>query len=112
MRLDYLTVGYWGDVRLLHLQARSMAKYLDPDSVRSLVVVNNDPSPERLAAYFQSDILPEYRHLAGRVRFVPSEDLLPATPDTKGYWRQQALKLLGYKITRVSPSSPSTPRTS
>jgi hypothetical protein len=98
LRLDFLVVAFSGEAGLLRLQARSMARYLDPAAVGRIFVVDNDDAPGRFATLFEATIRPAYGALATQVELVPAAALVaPATP-CGGYWRQQAAKLRGYRL--------------
>jgi hypothetical protein len=100
MRIDYLVVAFRGDFGLLRLQARSMSRFLDPDSTGRILVVNNDDEPERFARRFEAEIRPDYGALGGRVELVPAAAVLAPGLRCSGYWRQQAIKLRGHALAR------------
>jgi len=77
----------------MKLQARSMARYLDPTLVGDILVVFNDPYKKWVADYFNCQILPEYGPIQGKVRFIDSEDARLGAPKRFGWQSQQVLKL-------------------
>jgi hypothetical protein len=99
-RVDYLVVAFRDDFSLLRLQARSMARFLDPDSTGGIFVVNNDRAPAEFARRFDRAIRPEYGALGTKVELVPADALLSPGAGRSGYWRQQGAKLRGYRLGR------------
>ncbi len=95
MAYTFVTVAHADDGWLLRLQARSMRLHLAPLLIDEIVVVENFDGGRPLA--WRDRLLIEYGHLADRVRFVPSE-ALGAIPRAAGWWTQQVLKLLVYRI--------------
>ncbi|MCF3580039.1 DUF6492 family protein [Planktothrix agardhii 1811] len=101
MRLDYLVVAFSGDLGLLRVQARSMARYLDPDSTGTIFIVNNDDDRSAFARRFEREIRPEYGALGSQVELLARTDLLAKEAKCNGYWRQQAIKLRGHAVARM-----------
>lgn len=99
-RIDYVVAAFRDDFGLLRLQARSMARFLDPESTGTVFVVNNDRDQDEFARRFERAIRPEYGALAGRVELVPAAALLAPEGACNGYWRQQAIKLRAHAIVR------------
>jgi hypothetical protein len=87
----FVTVTHRGDHGLLRLQARSLARYLDPDLATELVVVDN---PERAGEARRRELLADYGPLAPKVRFLEARDVVEAPLQMAGWWSQQVLKLL------------------
>lgn len=90
--LDLATVFYAGDALLMQLQARSIARFMDPDSIGSIKLVENDA----VGAISQQDrdkIALQYGALRDKVEFIPREDLGYVPTDMRGWRTQQALKL-------------------
>ncbi len=101
MRFDLVTVGFAGDLPLLRLQARSISRHLDPLSVGTIIVVDNDGRPAHFADPFARDVLPEYGALRDRVRLVPGPEIIALTDPalkSRGWRRQQALKLDAHRL--------------
>ena len=99
--LDFVTVAFRADLPLLRLQARSMARHLDPALPGQVIVIGNAPGDAALAGDFAREILPEYGALAPRVRWVPGEalaDFRGAPRRDSGWRRQQALKLEAHRL--------------
>ncbi|MBP0493139.1 DUF6492 family protein [Pararoseomonas indoligenes] len=96
MILDFVTVGFHRDAGLLRLQARSIARYLDPAICGRFLVINNDPDQDSFARRFEAEILPEYGPFRDKVSMLPAEALFS---DGESFWRgtgwrrQQVLKL-------------------
>ena len=95
--MDLATVFYAGDVLLMQLQARSMARFMDTASIGSIKLIEND-EPDAISQQDRDQILQQYEHLRDKVEFIPRENL-GYRPTTAGGWRiQQALKLaIGHK---------------
>jgi hypothetical protein len=93
--LTFVTVVFEADLPLLRLQARSMARYLDPAAVASLIVVDHCDPP--MSTRQRSGLVQLYGGLADRVRYLTAADVLP---DLVGVgWRdQQALKLAVHRL--------------
>ena len=83
---SFVTIGFDADLPWLRLQARSLARYLSPDLVSEILVVDNGFGP----GWRKEDLRKEYGKLAAQVRFVDSRPL-PKSMD--GWRRQQVLKL-------------------
>ncbi|MEW1835206.1 DUF6492 family protein [Microbacterium sp. NPDC079995] len=88
--LTFVTVVFEAEVPLLELQARSMSRYLDPASVKDIVILDN--CVLGLSGRSRRRLLREYGALQSRVRFVRTSELID--PGATGGWRsQQAAKL-------------------
>lgn len=94
--LDICTVFYGGDIPLLLLQARSLARFFDPGAVQNIFLVEND-LPGVLEAASRTRLQEEYGPLWEKVRIVNRSELGAPDQGFKGPlagWRlQQALKL-------------------
>jgi len=87
----FVTVTHPAEFDLLRLQARSMARFLDPRTVRGVLVVLNASSA---AARRRLEVLlPAYGPLTDRVRVVAREEVARVRGST-GWRGQQVLKLL------------------
>jgi len=71
-KIDIVTVVFREEVNFLRIQARSLAQYFDPGVIGEILVLINDVQESECAANV-ADILPEYGHLAPRVRLVRSD---------------------------------------
>jgi hypothetical protein len=86
-----VTVGYEADYPLLRLQARSLARSLDPGLFSSILVIDNSRfgfGPARRRA-----LLRDYGRLAEKVRLVAPKQLGGVPRGTYGWTAQQVLKL-------------------
>lgn len=97
--LDLVTVVYGAEIVLLQLQARSIARFLDPAGIGEILVVVNDRDQagcvERVRA-----ILPDYGALADRVRILRPEDLFvlrPARLGPRGIWDRARAAFTAYR---------------
>ncbi|MEP6842629.1 MAG: DUF6492 family protein, partial [Pseudolysinimonas sp.] len=91
-RLTFVTVVFGAETRLLELQARSLALYLDPDATASIIVIDN--GWRRMSRRRQAHLLVAYGLLADLVTIVRTEDLVPNLPATIGWRSQQIAKLV------------------
>ena len=90
-KLSLVTVIYEAEYPLAALQARSMSRFLPPDLVHRIILVDN--SYRAMPKAWASEILSEYGAMRDRVLVMRSIDVceLPLTSD----WRkQQILKLV------------------
>ncbi|AJE48085.1 DUF6492 family protein [Celeribacter indicus] len=77
--LDFVTVIFRPEAQMLRLQARSMARFLDPASVNSILVVLNDEDEAACRAAIEP-LRPDWGPLAEKVRIVPGSSLLRRRP--------------------------------
>ena len=87
--VDFATVVFESEVRLLELQARSFQRYLRPEQVDQVLVIDNCRRP--LGRRERGRLLAGYGTFADAVRFVRPEEL--ATVRATGWQVQQVLKL-------------------
>lgn len=95
--IDFVTVCFGNEANLLVLQARSMALYLEPSFVGSIFLIIDRNSTRDFVEHLMTDVIPEYRHLRGKVRLIHFADITPSDRGSvgeQGWFRQQALKLL------------------
>lgn len=85
-----MTVVHEGALPLLELQARSLARHLDPSAAHEVVVVDN--GLPRMGARAVRALLELYGALAPLVRVVPAREVA-RVPLTTGWRSQQVLKL-------------------
>jgi Family of unknown function (DUF6492) len=93
---SFVTVAYIGDNGLMRLQARSLARYLDPVLAAEILVVENHQFGD--APRWRGALLYEYGSLAGKVRFVEARDLAEIPRNMSGWFSQQILKLLASSV--------------
>lgn len=99
--LSFATIVYSKDYPLLELQARSMARFLDPVEVASISIVMNDVDEPSLRRNL-SDILPFYGPLAQHVQIVGGDDiLLPSNKRTSPRALERAYVDYRYRIPSV-----------
>lgn len=95
LALTFVTVVYEAELSLLHIQARSMDRYLDPSQVSKIYVIDNSTTP--LGESDRASVIDAYGHLGDRVRLVTVDELdIPRAES--GYIRQQLAKLLIARI--------------
>ncbi len=97
-RFDLVTVVFSADLRLLKLQARSIARFADPAMVGTLHVIVNDPCFRAVRRIFLRDVLPEYGAFKARVKLWDYRTLWPRRARKVGWRTQQALKLLAARV--------------
>ncbi|SDD30793.1 DUF6492 family protein [Kordiimonas lacus] len=97
-RLDIVTVVHSADLRLLALQARSLARYADPAMVGTIHIIVNDQCFRAVRRRFLREVLPEYGGLSAKVRLWHSGDLWPEVSRKSGWGSQQALKLMAANV--------------
>lgn len=89
--LSIVTVFFEAELDLLRLQARSFARFLDPDATKEIIVIDNCARP--LSARWRKRIFHAYGPLASKVRMISHRDV-GRVPPAVGWRRQQVLKLL------------------
>lgn len=97
-RFDVVTVVFSADLRLLQLQARSLARFADPDMLGTIHIIVNDPCFRAVRRLIRRDVLPEYGSLAAKVRLCDYRTLWPGGARKTGWRSQQAVKLLAAKL--------------
>ncbi|HWH25851.1 MAG TPA: DUF6492 family protein [Pseudolysinimonas sp.] len=90
MTSTFVTVVFEPELPLLELQARSMAKFLDPAYIARIIVLDNTDTG--ISARAWKRVIREYGSLADRVELVGSTQLAGAMA-TSGWLSQQVLKL-------------------
>lgn len=92
-KMSFATVVFGGEVPLLELQARSLAKFLDPSQVDQILVLVNDASDVKVSRKLR-DILTAYGPLADKVVIKTGDDLF-AKPAVRHItaWSLDVLKL-------------------
>lgn len=88
--LTLVTVVFGAERHLLELQARSLARHLDPEVVDEVLVVDNGWRPPGAAR--RAAVRSAYGPLADRVRVLGAQDVTDV-PATTGWRSQQILKL-------------------
>ncbi|WP_210480601.1 DUF6492 family protein [Naasia sp. SYSU D00948] len=88
--LTLVSVGFEAEYPLLRLQARSLARYLEPADVRDILLIDNgaSPMPQRV----RDEILAEYGPLASLVTILRPDEITAGTRGV-GWSTQQVLKL-------------------
>lgn len=76
MKLTFATVVFSEEIGSLRLQARSMAKYLDADSVGEILVFVNDVKERECLKHF-TELRSSYGPLSGLVRIMRSSEVFP-----------------------------------
>ncbi|MFD3190563.1 DUF6492 family protein [Sedimentitalea sp. HM32M-2] len=73
--ITYVTIVFQGDLTLLRLQAQSMARFLEPAAVSSILLVLNDVDEDRLRAQLDG-MQALYGRLWPKVRIVSGDTVL------------------------------------
>ncbi|UTW59251.1 hypothetical protein KFE96_02785 [Kordiimonas sp. SCSIO 12603] len=97
-KTDIVVVAFCGELRLLQLQARSFAKYLDPSIIGTIHVILHDNNEHAFTAYFNKYILPEYGPFKSKVRLTTYTTLLGHSIKSPDWWSQQSVKLLASNL--------------
>lgn len=90
--LTVVTVVYTVEINLMLLQARSLARFLDPALVKDIIVIVHDTRPKSLARLCRLYILPAYGRLAKYVRIISADDISPVK--ARNWKSQQVMKLV------------------
>jgi Family of unknown function (DUF6492) len=86
-----VTIAYQQDSGFMRLQARSIARYVAPDIIGAIIVVENTPAPRD---GWRAQMLREYGHFADLVKFVPAATIATIPATASGWFSQQVLKLM------------------
>lgn len=86
-----VTVAYVDDVGFMHLQARSIARYVPRHLIKQIIVVEN--APPALPDGWRHKLKREYGPLADLVKFIPASKIAVMAPGIGGWFTQQVLKL-------------------
>lgn len=93
--LDFVTVTYASDLRMLQLQARSLALYLPFDLVNTINIVVNEAQPETVIELIKLMVLPLYGPLSTKVRTWTQLEVAGSHQFVhRGWFSQQVLKLM------------------
>ncbi|WP_416463619.1 DUF6492 family protein [Sphingomonas sp. VDB2] len=95
-KISIVTVFYGGDAALMRLQARSLAKNFDHDSIEQIVLIFND-SRKILSEEMKMGLLKLYDSLAGKVEFFFPSDLGLSDVSLPGWKKQQVIKILSHR---------------
>lgn len=87
-----VTIAHGEDYGLLRLQARSMRKYVDPNLVAEILVVENFGIGGRVR--WRDVLRDEYGGLASKVRFMKASAVASIPITVSGWFAQQILKLM------------------
>lgn len=87
--LDVVTVVYRRELPALALQARSIARFLDPAGIGRIFVIINDAAEAGVAAEAEA-LRPAYGPFAGRLEVVTAEALFARRPGGPRGLRQRA----------------------
>jgi ADP-glucose pyrophosphorylase len=93
-KLDIVTVGFTGEMRLLQLQARSLRLYADPAMINRIYIVCNDKAFRPFQRFVRKHVLPEYGPLADKVTILDYRTIIGRKINKTGWRSQQVLKLL------------------
>lgn len=82
----------------MRLQARSMSRYVSPDLLDEIIVIEN--TPPAMADRWRDQMREEYNALAHLVRFLPASAIVSMPQGIAGWFSQQALKLKVAEVVR------------
>ena len=97
-KYSLVTVAYGEDLGFMHLQARSIARYVDSDLIEQIIIIENGPPPMPLG--WRHRVLREYGLFRKLVKFVPASSIAQMPPHVGGWFSQQVLKLMISKIVK------------
>lgn len=93
--LDFVTVTFSAELRMLQLQARSMALYLPGNLVGTINLIVNEGEPEAAMDAIRETVVPLYGLLKDKVRIWSRRDLAGDYDFIhSGWYSQQVMKLL------------------
>ena len=93
-KLDIVTVTYGKEAGLLRLQARSLAKYVDPKLVGNIHIIINEKWPSAFKRMFEENIRAEYGVLSAKLRIHTYREITGRRLKKIGWRSQQILKLM------------------
>jgi hypothetical protein len=99
MKYTLVTVAYGDDLGFMHVQARSVARYVASELLEEIIIVEN--GPPNLPDGWRHLLLREYGALRDKVKFVPASTLATIKPHPGGWFTQQILKLMVSKIVKT-----------
>lgn len=90
--VTFVTVVFEPELDLLRLQARSIARYVAPEIIGSIIVIDNTVAG--LRPHARRRLAEAYGNLAPKLHLVRPADLLPGQVAASGWRVQQTLKLM------------------
>jgi hypothetical protein len=97
-KITIVTVVYEESYASMIVQARSFAKYIDPDLVEEIIVIENGNG---VRISWKDKVVREYGAVSGLVTFCRGEELADFGDMQDGWWKQQVLKLAVAKMVRT-----------
>lgn len=97
-KYTFVTVAYADDLGFMHMQARSIARYVLPELLDEIIVIEN--GPPMLPNGWRHRLRREYGSLSDLVRFVPASTIAKIPSRIGGWFSQQVLKLMVAKIVK------------
>lgn len=92
----FVTIAYLNDIGFMHLQARSMCRYVPRDLIAEIIVVEN--TPPKLPDIWRERLRKSYGPLRDLVRFISASSIAKIPLNTAGWFSQQVLKLMAAKV--------------
>lgn len=77
--LDFVTVIFRTELEMLRLQARSMARFLNPEDVNSILIILNDEDEDACRAGVEA-MVAEWGALAKKLQIIPGSVLVRRSP--------------------------------
>jgi hypothetical protein len=91
-KIDIVTVVFSDELRLLRIQARSIARYFDPNALGKIFVIVNDVSERKCAAEV-SGIISDYGIASHKVEIVSPRSLMSyKAPGVAGWWDRAKMR--------------------
>ena len=99
-QLDIVTIAYDEEIKMLQMQARSIALHVPAQLISSIIIIANDLQFRKFRKKFNKYILPDYGPLQKMVQLIDGNTMIPIASREKGWVKQQILKLLATQYVR------------
>lgn len=96
-KLDIVVITFSGEMGLLKLQARSIARHFDPSSFGIIHIFVNEVHTQQFIEVFNAYVLPDYGIFRDKVRVYNLMSVFETLPEEPGWRTQQSLKLLAHR---------------
>ncbi len=97
-QLDIVTITYRDEMNLLRLQARSLAKYVEPDLIGTIHIIVNDRAHRFVKKSLNNHVLGDYGRLQDKVKLHSYEAVAGQKLKKIGWRSQQILKLMASQV--------------
>jgi len=90
----FVSVTFRDDLNLIRLQARSIARFVDPALIDRYIIIVNHAASDPVHAQTREAVLAEMQGFKKPVLFMTQTDLIRPAKDEEGWRSQQVLKLM------------------